>query len=116
MQHLEVEDQNKIVDIINNSGVLKDKLGVVKGHDHHIKVKPGTKPINTKQYRLPIAKREEACKQVDRMIISGVIRPSKSAWNSPVVLAPKADGTLRFAVDLRKLNDVTIKEVYPLPK
>ena len=37
LQHLEVEDQNKIVDIINNSGVLKDKLGVVKGHDHHIK-------------------------------------------------------------------------------
>ena len=113
--HLEVGAQMEIVDIINNSGVLSKNLGVVKGHKHHIKLKNET-PINVRQYRLPIAKREEACRQVDRMLKSKVIRPSTSPWNSPVVLAPKADGTLRFAVDLRKLNEVTVKEVYPLPK
>ena len=45
----------------------------------------------------------------------GVIRPSASPWVSPVTLAPKRDGSIRFCVHLRRVNDVTMKDRYPLP-
>ena len=53
--------------------------------------------------------------EMERMIKLGVIQPSQSDFYSPVMLAKKKDGSVRFCVDYRLLNKVTIKDGYPLP-
>ncbi len=50
------------------------------------------------------------------MLRKGVIEPCDGPWASPIVLVGKKDGTTRFCVDFRRLNDVTRKDAYPLPR
>ena len=53
---------------------------------------------------------------LDEQIEAGVVRPSSSAWAAPTVLVRKADNSVRWCIDFRKLNDRTVKDAYPLPK
>lgn len=50
------------------------------------------------------------------MLESGVCSPSNSPWASPIVLVPKKDGSIRFCIDYRKLNSLTVRDVNPLPR
>ena len=74
------------------------------------------KPIKQPVRRPPLHLRAEADKEVERMMEKGVIEDSNSPWASPVVLVRKKDGTLRYCIDYRKLNAVTVKDSYPLPR
>ena len=73
-------------------------------------------PIRQPVQRIPPAKRSEVTKLLDEMMQKDVIQPSSSPWASPIVLVQKKDGTTRFCVDYRKLNAVTRKDAYPLPR
>lgn len=42
--------------------------------------------------------------------------PAQSPWATPVVLAPKGDGSWLFFIDFRKMNAVIVKDVYPIPR
>ena len=73
-------------------------------------------PIKQAVRRTPFHLQEAAKAEVDRMLEKGVIEPSCSPWASPVVLVKKKDGSLRYCIDYRKLNAVTKKDSYPLPR
>ena len=59
---------------------------------------------------------KEVDAQIDNILEEILIKPSKSPWTSSIVMVKKKDGSVRFYVDYRKLNDVTIKVAYPLPR
>ena len=68
------------------------------------------------QVRLyPAVCREEERRLVEDMLAIGIIQESNSAWSSPTVLVKKKDGTTRFCIDYRRLNQVTKVDAYPLP-
>ena len=88
------------------------------GHTDTVKMKIGTQnhpPIKLRPYRTPIKDREVVDKAVDEMLEANVIRRSKSPWSFPVVIMDKKDGSKRFCVDFRKLNQITKPNSYPLP-
>jgi len=60
--------------------------------------------------------KEKAEEEVEKMLAKGIIEPLSSPWSSPVILVKKKDGTIRFCVDYRKVNGVTVKDSYPLPR
>ena len=80
-----------------------------------IELLPGTAPISKRPYRMPPNDLEEIKQRIKELLEKGYIRPSSSPWRAPVLLVEKKDGTLRMVVDYRSLNNVTIKNKYPLP-
>src|SRR6187399_413870 len=114
------------------SGVVQEEVPVVKDFpdvfpeelpgmppdrdiEFLIELLPGTGPISKRPYRMPAKDLEEIKKQIKELVDKGFIRPSSSPWGSPVFLVEKKDGSLRMVVDYRGLNEVTIKNKYPLP-
>ena len=74
------------------------------------------RPIRQTLRRQPFAHLETIDKQVQDMLKTGIIEPSQSPWVSNVVIVTKKDGSARFCVDYRSINEVTRKDAYPLPR
>ena len=91
------------------------EVGEVIGVEHKIHTGDSA-PIRQLPRRVPFAVRGEITRMVQEMLKDGVIQESASPWASPVVLVKKKDGTLRFCVDYRRLNAVTHKDTFPLPR
>ena len=73
------------------------------------------KPIRKKMYPLPFSSVEKVNKEVDTMIELGVIEPSNSPYSSPFLMVKKPDGSFRFCIDYRKLNEITVFDAEPIP-
>jgi hypothetical protein len=76
---------------------------------------PGTAPISKRPCRMSIEELKELKKHLTELQEAGYIRPSSSPWGAPVLFVQKKDGSQRMCVDYRSLNDVTVKNKYPLP-
>ncbi len=93
-----------------------DKLPEQRSWDHAIKLVPNAKAtLDCKVYPLNRNEQEQLDKFLDENLESGWIRPSKSPFASPFFFVKKKDGMLRPVQDYRKLNEMTIKNRYPLP-
>ena len=91
------------------------ELGKTSLVKHVIKL-DDQQPFKERYRRIPPHQFEEVRKHLQEMEAIGAIRRSKSPWASPVVLVRKKDGSLRFCIDLRKLNSRTVKDAYSLPR
>ena len=83
--------------------------------DHSIPLIPGAQPISALPYCYSPALKTEIEAQVTEMLQSGFIRPSTSAFSSPVLLVRKKDNSWHFCVDYRQLNALTMKSKFPIP-
>ena len=72
-------------------------------------------PLKQPPRQMPPLQGELADKEVNKMLEKGFIKPSDSPGAFPVVLVTKKDGSMRFCIDYRQLNDVMRKDAYPLP-
>ena len=88
------------------------------GRTHVLKYDIITKGDPVKQFAYKESKREREVvhEEVRKMLDAGVMKPSYSPWASPVVLVEKKDASTRFCVDYQRLNAVTKKDTYPLPR
>ena len=113
----EVKDQTaKLLQHNRNTFSLPgEPLGRTTLVQHGIDTGDAT-PIKQPVRRPPFHMRSAAEKEVTDMLEKDVIEPSNSPWASPVVLVKKKDGSLRYCIDYRRLNAVTRKDSYPLPR
>lgn len=96
-----------------------DALTFTHAVTHSIKTIPNTNPIHVKPYRLPEALKEEVNTQVEQMLKNDIIENSNSPWNFPLLVVPKKSTDeskrWRIVVDFRKLNSITVGDVFPIP-
>ena len=113
------EQKNRVKSVIENYSFLfamnSLDLGRMDLVKHHIELNNYT-PIKDRYHRIPPHQYEEVRKHLKEMLDIRAIRRSNSPWASPVVLVRKKDGSLRFCIDLRKLNARTVKDAYSLPR
>ena len=73
-------------------------------------------PIAIKPYRKSQYENQLIEEEVKSLLQANIIKPSKSPWAAPVLLVPKPDNTKRMCVNFKKLNNITIKDAYPIPR
>ena len=80
-----------------------------------IDLMPGTGPIAKRPYNMDVDELKELKKQLREQLDKGFIQPSASSWGAPVLFVENKDKTKRLVMDYRSLNEVMIKNKYPLP-
>jgi hypothetical protein len=112
-QGLEVPVVNEFPDVFP-----EELLGMPPDQDivSVIELKPGTTPIYKTPYRMTTLKLAELKGYIKELLEKGFIRPSSSPWGARVIFVPKKDGTQRLCVDYCAMNEVTIKNKYPLSR
>jgi hypothetical protein len=95
---------------------LPPGLPPVRDLDHRIELIPGSTPPSRPTIRLSATEMDELKKQLAELVKAGFIQPSKSPFGAPILFVKKKDGTMRMCIDYRALNNITIKNAYPLPR
>ena len=89
-------------------------IGCYTGIEHRIDTRDAL-PIRQRMRRTPLHFQDEEGKHLQKLLDIGVIVPSNSEWAANPVMITKRDGSMRYALDFRALNKVTVKDAFPLP-
>ena len=90
-------------------------LPPIHDFDHVIHLILGSVPPRIRPYRYPYSQRSEIKCMVDEMLEASIVRPSQSSYSAPVVMVRKPDGSWCMCLDYRELNNITIKDKFPIP-
>lgn len=90
-------------------------IGVFNGNIKHEIDTGNAKPVKQRLRRNPLHFEKEEEEQLKQMLKQNVIQESNSEWASSPVLVRKKDGSLRYCIDYRAVNKLTVKDAFPLP-
>ena len=117
-QYMDTEEINKVRQLVHGYSDIfatpSRQMGCTDMMKHTIDTGNAT-PIKQPLRRKSPEQQVFIEKEIDKMLKGGVIQRSNSPWSSPITLAKKKNGSWRFCLDYRKLNNVTIKDAFPLP-
>ncbi|XP_062420777.1 uncharacterized protein LOC134132778 isoform X2 [Pungitius pungitius] len=116
--HLPVEHRQGVIDLVEKcraTGVFSDVPTTTTLVKHDIEL-TDPRPIKQHPYRANQTKRELMKGEVQYLLENGFAEPSSSSWSSPCIVEAKPDGSPRFITDFRKVNSVTVRDSYPLPR
>jgi hypothetical protein len=119
VSQLDASQGSKVPVVFEFPNVLPEELlGMPPDRDIEfvIELKPGTTPIYKTPFRMTTPELAKLKKHIKELLEKGFIRPSSSSSGDPMIFVPKKDGTQRLCIDYRALNEVTIKNKYPLPR
>ena len=105
-----------VTDFLPCFAIHPDDYGRTTLLQHSIITDPHAAPVYQRPRPVPMRIRKEVEKEIDNLLTAGLIVPSSSEWSSPIVVVKKKDGGIRLCVDYRALNDVTVKDSFPLPR
>lgn len=114
-KNLTFEQENELSTLLENYfNNQPDEIGCAKGVEHIIET--NSPPIKQRIRPISPPLQKVVNDELDKMLKSEIVEPSKSGWNSPILMVPcKEPGKYRFCIDYRRLNAVTIPDAYPLP-
>ena len=112
---LSKQQENQVKELLEE---FKDVLTYIPGETNLIEHKinlTSDQPLRTKQYPLPFAMSQTVKEETKKMLEMGIVEPSSSPYLSPVVLVKKSDQTVRFCIDFRNLDNITVYDAEPIP-
>ncbi|CAF4587035.1 unnamed protein product, partial [Rotaria sp. Silwood2] len=118
-QHIEDTKQwQQVQHILWQHGKLFDfrQPSIIKATVHHAIETGHHPPVHTPPYRVSYKDEQVQREEINKLLKQGVIEESTSPWSSPIVLVRKKDGSVRFCIDFRKLNNITTKDAFPIPR
>ena len=117
--HIENEKQRQqLQNILWKNGKLFDlrNPSIIKATIHNAIDTSAHPPVYTPPYRVSYRNEQIQREEIDKLLKQGIIEESTSPWSSPIVLVRKKDGSVRFCIDFRKLNNITTKDAFPIPR
>ena len=118
LSHLTPEEQTELTTLLTDFSDISSHDNIPMAHTTAVKHSIPTTafPIHQPLHRIPQALKYTVSSEVHRMLDHNIIHPSSSPWSSPVIMVHKKDGSWRFCIDYHKLNAVTCRDAYPLPR
>ena len=117
LEHLNMHQKADLLKVLEaNQKMFDGSLGVYPHKKFHIDIDKNAKPVHARPYPVPRIHLQTFKKELDHLVELGVLAPQgESEWASPTFITPKKDGRVRWVSDLRELNKVVKRKVYPLP-
>ena len=117
VEHLSAEQGEELSHLLQAySSICSDEPGSCTLVEHDVVLELNTQPIRQSFYRVSYHLLPALKAEVDYLLEHNLAKPSASPWASPCILVKKPNNKFRMCTDYRKLNQVTIKDAYPLPR